>query len=114
MRASSSPAPSISTSVFDCSIVEPSLSHRARTHDRYEKKIADYNFGSLIRTDSMREYDETNTIFGALDSHGWAMFWLLMAFTLCACAVTMDHSNANTGEVSFMLCLTRRRNFPTL
>ncbi|KAH9997023.1 polysaccharide biosynthesis-domain-containing protein [Russula vinacea] len=29
----------------------------------YEKKIADFNFGSLIRTDSMREYSETNTIF---------------------------------------------------
>ena len=103
MRASSSPAPSIPTSVFDCSIAEPSLSSRTRAHNRYEKKIADYNFGSLIRTDSMREYDETNTIFGALDSHR-SMFWLLMAFTLCACAVTMDHSNANTGEVSFILC----------
>ena len=79
MRASSSPAPSISTSIFDCSFTDLSLSSRAHTHGRYEKKIADYNFGSLIRTDSMREYDETNTIFGALDSHGWAMFWLLMA-----------------------------------
>ncbi|KAH9164960.1 DUF757-domain-containing protein [Lactarius sanguifluus] len=29
----------------------------------YEKKITDYNFGSLIRTDSMKEYSETNTIF---------------------------------------------------
>ena len=31
---------------------------------RYEKKITDYNFGSLIRTDAMKEYSETNTIFG--------------------------------------------------
>ncbi|KAH9972627.1 polysaccharide biosynthesis-domain-containing protein [Lactifluus volemus] len=29
----------------------------------YEKKITDYNFGSLIRTDAMREYSESNTIF---------------------------------------------------
>ncbi|KAI0301446.1 polysaccharide biosynthesis-domain-containing protein [Russula brevipes] len=29
----------------------------------YENKITDYNFGSLIRTDAMREYSETNTIF---------------------------------------------------
>ena len=30
----------------------------------YEKKIKDYNFGSLIRTDARGEYGETNTIFG--------------------------------------------------
>ncbi|KAK7682665.1 hypothetical protein QCA50_013079 [Cerrena zonata] len=29
----------------------------------YEKKIQDYNFGSLIRTDAREEYSETNTIF---------------------------------------------------
>ncbi|KAH9955413.1 polysaccharide biosynthesis-domain-containing protein [Russula dissimulans] len=29
----------------------------------YENKIADFNFGSLIRTDATKEYDETNTIF---------------------------------------------------
>ncbi|TFL07438.1 DUF757-domain-containing protein [Pterulicium gracile] len=29
----------------------------------YEKKIKDYNFGSLIRTDATKEYGETNTIF---------------------------------------------------
>ncbi|KAF9458254.1 polysaccharide biosynthesis-domain-containing protein [Collybia nuda] len=29
----------------------------------YEKKIKDYNFGSLIRTDARDEYGETNTIF---------------------------------------------------
>ncbi|OCH94652.1 DUF757-domain-containing protein [Obba rivulosa] len=29
----------------------------------YEKKIKDYNFGSLIRTDSRDEYGERNTIF---------------------------------------------------
>lgn len=32
--------------------------------DRYEKKVKDYNFGSLIRTDARQEYSETNTIFG--------------------------------------------------
>ncbi|KAF8624687.1 hypothetical protein AX17_007018 [Amanita inopinata Kibby_2008] len=30
---------------------------------QYEKKIKDYNFGSLIRTDGREEYGETNTIF---------------------------------------------------
>ncbi|CDO72126.1 hypothetical protein BN946_scf184962.g69 [Trametes cinnabarina] len=30
---------------------------------QYEKKIQDYNFGSLIRTDARQEYSETNTIF---------------------------------------------------
>jgi hypothetical protein len=34
--------------------------------NRYEKKITDFNFGSLIRTDSTKEYNESNTIFGAL------------------------------------------------
>ncbi|CAL1709991.1 unnamed protein product [Somion occarium] len=29
----------------------------------YEKKVQDYNFGSLIRTDAREEYSETNTIF---------------------------------------------------
>ncbi|KDQ32619.1 hypothetical protein PLEOSDRAFT_1051577 [Pleurotus ostreatus PC15] len=29
----------------------------------YEKKIKDFNFGSLIRTDATQEYGETNTIF---------------------------------------------------
>ena len=33
---------------------------------RYEKKVKDYNFGSLIRTDARDEYGEKNTIFGAL------------------------------------------------
>jgi len=30
----------------------------------YEKKITDYNFGALIRTDASDEYGEKNTIFG--------------------------------------------------
>ncbi|THU97523.1 DUF757-domain-containing protein [Dendrothele bispora CBS 962.96] len=29
----------------------------------YEKKVKDYNFGSLIRTDAREEYGERNTIF---------------------------------------------------
>ena len=32
---------------------------------RYENKVKDYNFGSLIRTDARKEYAEDNTIFGA-------------------------------------------------
>lgn len=34
------------------------------TNERYEKKVKDYNFGSLIRTDAKQEYGESNTIFG--------------------------------------------------
>lgn len=34
-------------------------------HGRYEKKVKDYNFGSLIRTDAREEYGEKNTIFGS-------------------------------------------------
>ena len=32
---------------------------------RYEGKVADHNFGSLIRTNAEEEYSESNTIFGA-------------------------------------------------
>ncbi|KAH9834837.1 DUF757-domain-containing protein [Rhodofomes roseus] len=31
--------------------------------ETYEKKVKDYNFGSLIRTDAREEYGERNTIF---------------------------------------------------
>ncbi|KZT64108.1 DUF757-domain-containing protein [Daedalea quercina L-15889] len=31
--------------------------------ESYEKKVKDYNFGSLIRTDARGEYGEKNTIF---------------------------------------------------
>ncbi|TFK52838.1 DUF757-domain-containing protein [Heliocybe sulcata] len=31
--------------------------------EAYEKKVKDYNFGSLIRTDAREEYAELNTIF---------------------------------------------------
>ncbi|KAJ7639751.1 DUF757-domain-containing protein [Mycena polygramma] len=31
--------------------------------DSYKKKVKDYNFGSLIRTDARQEYGERNTIF---------------------------------------------------
>ncbi|KAL4067396.1 hypothetical protein V8B97DRAFT_2024974 [Scleroderma yunnanense] len=34
----------------------------------YEKKVKDFNFGSLIRTNAREEYSETNTIFGACAS----------------------------------------------
>ena len=34
---------------------------------RYEKKIKDHNFGSLIRTDARDEYAEKNTIFGSFE-----------------------------------------------
>ncbi|KAL9709194.1 hypothetical protein Ac2012v2_007549 [Leucoagaricus gongylophorus] len=35
----------------------------------YEKKIKDYNFGSLIRSDARGEYGENNTIFGMFSFH---------------------------------------------
>ncbi|KAJ7337502.1 DUF757-domain-containing protein [Mycena albidolilacea] len=31
--------------------------------ESYKKKVKDYNFGSLIRTDARQEYGENNTIF---------------------------------------------------
>ena len=46
------------------------LNYKSRGHvHRYEKKITDFNFGSLIRTDATKEYSELNTIFGALVTH---------------------------------------------
>ncbi|KAK7042511.1 Duf757 domain-containing protein [Favolaschia claudopus] len=33
--------------------------------ESYRKKVKEYNFGSLIRTDARQEYGERNTIFGA-------------------------------------------------
>lgn len=30
----------------------------------YEKKIEDYNFGTMVRNDPKAEYEEDNTIFG--------------------------------------------------
>lgn len=62
----------------------------------------------------MREYDETNTIFGVLDSHGWTKFLVANGlYFVCLRA----RSDANTGEVSFILCaghvvVTSRRNAP--
>lgn len=50
----------------------------------YEKTVTDYNFGSLIRTDSTNEYGETNTIFGAYRSH----LYLLALITELQCTVT--------------------------
>ena len=32
---------------------------------RYEGKVTDHNFGSLIRMNAEEEYSESNTIFGA-------------------------------------------------
>lgn len=36
--------------------------------NRYETKVKDFNFGSLIRMDATKEYSETNTIFGRFQS----------------------------------------------
>ena len=32
---------------------------------RYEGKVTDHNFGSLIRMNAEEEYSESNTVFGA-------------------------------------------------
>ena len=42
---------------------------------RYEKKVKDYNFGSLIRTDAREEYGEKNTIFGSFVGLCGAFLW---------------------------------------
>lgn len=34
----------------------------------YEKKVDDYNFGTLLRVDTKKEYGEDNSIFGKLNS----------------------------------------------
>ncbi|KIJ64730.1 hypothetical protein HYDPIDRAFT_181592 [Hydnomerulius pinastri MD-312] len=39
----------------------------------YEKKVKDFNFGSLIRTDARQEYSETNTIFANHETPPWGM-----------------------------------------
>lgn len=61
-----------------CLFNSESYAHAPDTN-RYEKKITDFNFGSLIRTDSTKEYSETNTIFGELDlflDEEFTMSWL--------------------------------------
>ncbi|KAJ7882414.1 hypothetical protein B0H14DRAFT_2703759 [Mycena olivaceomarginata] len=42
--------------------------------ESYKKKVKDYNFGSLIRTDACQEYGENNTIFGA--SRAWSFLYV--------------------------------------
>jgi hypothetical protein len=81
-----------------------SVEHLARNarYYRYENKITDYNFGSLIRTDATREYSETNTIFGALVFFSWMGIILLLIGHARTCG-RRYHSNANTGELPFPL-----------
>ena len=49
----------------------------ARRSFRYEKKVQEYNFGSLIRTDAREEYGERNTIFGGYSMYSISLylFW---------------------------------------
>ena len=54
-----------------------SLTPKSNQRRRYEKKITDYNFESLIRTDATKEYSEMNTIFGP--------FFLIIAPTFLFC-----------------------------
>lgn len=44
--------------------------------NQYEKKINDYNFGTIIRSNPKFEYDKDTTIFGTF----WCPFWLLFGF----------------------------------
>jgi hypothetical protein len=71
----------------------------------YEKKIKDFNFGSLIRTDATKEYSETNTIFGAsvLPVRAFKEMFVANGRRAClatVCATSGNHSNTNTGEMS--------------
>jgi hypothetical protein len=61
---------------------------------RYEKKITDYNFGSLIRTDATKEYSETNTIFGP--------YWHRLLSLTCLICFASICSYANTGKIPFI------------
>src|SRR6267142_1893676 len=96
------PLPSFSLPFFfhlaACSIYKP----RALMYS-YEKKITDFNFGSLIRTDATKEYSETNTIFGAPVLPVRAFRTLLLTDDVPACIgvrYVWHHSNTNTGEMS--------------
>lgn len=46
--------------------------------NQYEKKIKDYNFGTIIRTNPKFEYDQHTTIFGKLAYRCWSCMvaWL--------------------------------------
>jgi hypothetical protein len=72
----------------------------------YEKKITDFNFGSLIRTDATKEYSETNTIFGAPVLPVWAFRTLLLTDDV---RHVWHHSNTNTGEMSYSAPLYNAR-----
>ena len=39
-------------------------SHLIYSRPRYDKRVDDYNFGSLIRTDATGEYSQINSLFG--------------------------------------------------
>jgi hypothetical protein len=49
---------------FFCVLSIPASLNGLGREESYEKKVVDYNFGSLIRTDARGEYEENNTIFG--------------------------------------------------
>ncbi|KAN0139412.1 hypothetical protein V8E53_002913 [Lactarius tabidus] len=61
---------------------------------RYEKKITDYNFRSLIRTEATSEYSETNTISRVISPTLSDMVLICYA-SIC--------SYANTGKMPFAL-----------
>jgi hypothetical protein len=76
---------------------------------RYEGKVTDHNFGSLIRMNAEEEYSESNTIFGAfrepvpgsvtelLGSDAGAVFGFRGE---CCVGITSGSSNTNTATRS--------------
>ena len=57
----------------------------------YENKIEDFNFGTMLRADAAREYDEKGTIFGKLRALLVLMNAALLTKSsqLCGCSSTL-------------------------
>ncbi|KAI4160431.1 MAG: hypothetical protein LQ342_005755 [Letrouitia transgressa] len=54
----------------------------------YEKKIDDYNFGTMLRSNPKFEYGEKETIFGILCHHNHMRHVLTYQEQLCGCSST--------------------------
>lgn len=70
---------------------------------RYEKKVKDYNFGSLIRTDARQEYAEANTIFGAQSSHS-SFYCLSLTWESSSHSHTSKSSPEHSGRFRPFTC----------
>ena len=58
----------------------------------YDKKIDDYNFGTILRTNAEFEYGEKETIFGQLLTHIVDLL-ALTSRQLCGCSFTQSRSH---------------------